>query len=112
MTNPSPSRPRAPGRCRQDEAPELPLKTQDADELADRPKSTAFAELGLNDQITADLAAIDYQEPTPIQAGVIRAAVAGAPDRPGPDRHRQDRRLHPADAAPPVRVGRPRARSR
>ena len=50
---------------------------QDADELAARPKSAGFAELGLNDQIAADLAAIGYEAPTPIQAAVIRAGVAG-----------------------------------
>ena len=58
-------------------APPLPLVSQDADELALRPKAEGFRELGLNDQILADLAAMGYSTPTPIQAEAIPTVLAG-----------------------------------
>jgi ATP-dependent RNA helicase DeaD len=62
---------------RQDLAEPLPLKMQEADELAARPKAEAFRELGLNDQLLADLYDMGYQQATPIQAAAIKPAVAG-----------------------------------
>jgi ATP-dependent RNA helicase DeaD len=47
------------------------------DELAARPKAEGFRSLGLNDQILADLAAIGYKEPTPIQVEAIPVVIAG-----------------------------------
>jgi len=58
-------------------APPLPLVSQHADELALRPKAEGFRELGLNDQILADLAAMGYSTPTPIQAEAIPTVLAG-----------------------------------
>jgi len=55
----------------------LPLVAQDADELAQRPKAEGFRSLGLADQILADLAAMGYTTPTPIQAEAIPVALAG-----------------------------------
>ncbi len=59
------------------DAPSLPLVTQVPDELALRPKAEGFRALGLNDQILADLAAMGYQEPTPIQAEAIPVILTG-----------------------------------
>ncbi|MBA3847936.1 MAG: DEAD/DEAH box helicase [Planctomycetes bacterium] len=58
-------------------APPLPLASQDSSELAGRPKAEAFRTLGLNDQILADLAAVGYTEPTPIQSEAIPVALTG-----------------------------------
>ncbi len=60
-----------------DEAPPLPLRPQEADELAARPQSAGFASLGLNPQILADLADIAYLEPSPIQAEGIPPVLSG-----------------------------------
>ncbi len=59
------------------EAPALPLAQQDPAELAQKPKAAGFMSLGLNDQILADLAAIGYSEPTPIQSESIPVVLAG-----------------------------------
>jgi ATP-dependent RNA helicase DeaD len=55
------------GRESADIAPRLPLAPQIAEELAARPKAEGFRALGLNDQILADLAAVGWKEPSPIQ---------------------------------------------
>ncbi len=60
-----------------EQAPRLPLTSQHPDELAARPKAEGFRGLGLNDQILADLAAIGYQAPTPIQLEAIPSVLAG-----------------------------------
>lgn len=57
-------------------APALPLAPQVAEELAQRPKAEGFRALGLNDQILADLAAMGWQEPSPIQAEAIPHVLA------------------------------------
>ena len=59
------------------EAPALPLAQQDPAELAQKPKAAGFMPLGLNDQILADLAAMGYSEPTPIQSESIPVVLAG-----------------------------------
>jgi ATP-dependent RNA helicase DeaD len=59
------------------EAPGLPLAAQTPEQLASRPKAAGFATLGLNDQILADLAAIGFNEPTPIQAASIPVVLSG-----------------------------------
>ncbi len=59
------------------DAPSLPLAMQDPVELAGRAKSEGFSPLGLNDQILADLAAMGYQQPTPIQAEGIPVVLSG-----------------------------------
>jgi ATP-dependent RNA helicase DeaD len=59
------------------DAPALPLVTQVPDELTARPKAEGFRALGLNEQILADLAAIGYQQPTPIQTEAIPQVLAG-----------------------------------
>jgi len=61
----------------EDRAPHLPLEPQEAEELAERPKAEGFRPLGLNEQILADLAAIRYKEPTPIQGEAIPVALSG-----------------------------------
>ncbi len=62
-----------------------------------------FADLGLRAELSA-LSSLGYEEPTPIQREAIPPLLAGSrPARPGGHRHRQDRRLRPAD---------PRARRR
>jgi ATP-dependent RNA helicase DeaD len=58
-------------------APRLPLAPQVPDELAARPKAEGFRALGLNDQILADLAAIGYEKPTPIQEEAIPVVLSG-----------------------------------
>jgi ATP-dependent RNA helicase DeaD len=45
--------------------------------LAARPKAEAFRALGLNDQILADVAALGYSEPLPIQTEGIPLVLAG-----------------------------------
>jgi len=60
-----------------EQAPALPLATQVPDELAARPKAEGFRSLGLNDQILADLAAIGYAQPTPIQVEAIPIVISG-----------------------------------
>jgi ATP-dependent RNA helicase DeaD len=60
-----------------DVAPTLPLIPIDAEELAAKPKAEGFRALGLNEQILADLAAMGWQDPTPVQAGVISLLMSG-----------------------------------
>lgn len=60
-----------------DVAPTLPLVPIDAEELAAKPKAEGFRALGLNEQILADLAAMGWQDPTPVQAGVISLLMSG-----------------------------------
>ncbi len=55
----------------------MPLTHLATDELAAKPKAEAFRALGLNDQILADLAAMGWKEPAPIQAAAIPVALAG-----------------------------------
>jgi ATP-dependent RNA helicase DeaD len=78
---PEPARGREPlrvhGREDANDAPRLPLAMQPPDELAGRPKSEGFAKLGLNEQILADLAAIGFQQPSPIQEEAIPHVLAG-----------------------------------
>ena len=71
---------------------------------------TNFSDLGLAAPILKALQDEGYTVPTPIQAKAIPGVLAGR-DLLGhrPDRHRQDRRLRPADPAPPGR--RPPARA-
>ena len=59
------------------DAPALPLAMQVPDDHAARQKSEGFRALGLNDQILADLAAMGYQTPSPIQAEAIPIAITG-----------------------------------
>jgi ATP-dependent RNA helicase DeaD len=59
------------------ESPRLPLAPQVPAELEAKPKAVGFAPLGLNDQILTDLAAIGYNEPTPIQAEAIPVVLSG-----------------------------------
>jgi len=47
------------------------------DELALRPKAEGFRSLGLNDQILADLAAVGWNDPMPIQTEAIPLILAG-----------------------------------
>ena len=59
---------------------------------------TAFADLGLSETTLAALRDVGYESPSPIQEQAIPPLLEGARrDRPGPDRHRQDRRLRAAD---------------
>jgi ATP-dependent RNA helicase DeaD len=78
---PAPASGRAPLRLHPREpagdAPALPLAAQVPEELAARPKAEGFRPLGLNDQILADLAAMGYEQPTPIQAEAIPVALSG-----------------------------------
>ena len=55
----------------------LPLTHLATDELAAKPKAEAFRPLGLNDQILADLAAMGWKDPSPIQAAAIPVALTG-----------------------------------
>jgi ATP-dependent RNA helicase DeaD len=55
-------------------APALPLAPQE--ELAVRAKAEGFRVLGLNDQILADLAAVGWNEPSPIQTEAIPHVLA------------------------------------
>jgi ATP-dependent RNA helicase DeaD len=64
------------GRESAEAAPALPLAPQIAEELAARPKAEGFRALGLNDQILADLAAVGWKEPSPIQVEGIPHALA------------------------------------
>ncbi|MCK6489181.1 MAG: DEAD/DEAH box helicase [Planctomycetes bacterium] len=76
---PSPGRPpeRTHRREEPGEAPRLPLAPRVADELAQLPKAEGFRALGLNEQILADLAAVGWQKPTPIQEIAIPVALSG-----------------------------------
>jgi ATP-dependent RNA helicase DeaD len=68
---------RTHGREFPSEAPALPLAQQDPAELAQRPKAEGFRALGLNDQILADLAAMGWNEPSPIQTQAVPVASTG-----------------------------------
>ena len=57
-------------------APALPLATQIPEELAQRPKAEGFRPLGLNEQILADLAAVGWKDPSPIQVEAIPHVLA------------------------------------
>lgn len=83
VASPTPPRPpagRDPHRQHPPESPQLapplPLAAQTPEELAERPKAEGFRALGLNDQILADIAALGWQEPTPIQRAAIPLALA------------------------------------
>ena len=69
----------------------------------------SFSALGLRAELLRAVSEQGYTEPTPIQAQAIPAVLAGR-DLHGrrADRHRQDRRLHPADAAALCRASRRR----
>ncbi len=64
------------GRESAQAAPGLPLAPQIAEELAARPKAEGFRSLGLNDQVLADLAAMGWNEPSPIQVEGIPHVLA------------------------------------
>jgi ATP-dependent RNA helicase DeaD len=78
---PVPSPGRSPERTHPREsaltAQPLPLTHLATDELAAKPKAEGFRALGLNDQILADLAAMGWNEPSPIQASAIPVALSG-----------------------------------
>ena len=78
---PVPSPGRSPERLHPREsatvAQPLPLTHLATEELAAKPKAEAFRKLGLNDQILADLAAMGWNEPSPIQAAAIPVALSG-----------------------------------
>jgi ATP-dependent RNA helicase DeaD len=78
---PVPSPGRSPERTHPREsaltAQPLPLTHLATDELAAKPKAAGFRALGLNDQILADLAAMGWNEPSPIQASAIPVALSG-----------------------------------
>ena len=62
--------------------------------------TTTFQDLGLAPSLLAALEDVGYEAPTPIQARDDPAAARRArPDRPGADRHRQDRGVRAADPA-------------
>ena len=77
--------------------------------------TNAFGALGLRSELTDALAALGYEEPTPIQAEAIPPLLDRArPARPGRHRHRQDRGVRAADPAsawPPATGARPPPRS-
>ena len=50
---------------------------QQPEELSARPKAEAFRIFGLNDQILADLAAMGFHQPTPIQTEALPVAISG-----------------------------------
>ena len=59
-----------------------------------------FEDLGLRPELLNALAALGYEEPTPIQREAIPPLRRGPrPARPGGHRHRQDRRVRAADPA-------------
>ena len=59
----------------------------------------AFRDLALIAPLLRKLDELGYESPSPIQAATIPLLLAGTRrDRPGPDRHRQDRRVRPAPA--------------
>ncbi|TVR14649.1 MAG: DEAD/DEAH box helicase [Planctomycetota bacterium] len=60
-----------------DEAPLLPLIPIEAEELAARPKAEGFRDLGLNEQILADLHDMGFAQPSPIQAAAIPLSLTG-----------------------------------
>ena len=69
------------------------------------PNMTTFADLRLSEAVLSALRDVGYESPSPIQEQAIPELLAGqGRDRPGPDRHGQDRRLRPADG----RLRRPR----
>ncbi len=78
---PAPAAGRTPLRTHAPElasdAPMLPLAQQVPDELAARPKAEGFRALGLNDQILADLAAMGFSTPSPIQEEAIPIVLTG-----------------------------------
>jgi hypothetical protein len=70
----------------------------------------SFDSLGLDAAVLKAVADQGYTEPTPIQAATIPVIIEGQDVIGGrPDRHRQDRRLHPAAAAP--QLGRTKSRA-
>ena len=78
-SEPAPAPKARPGRRHRpaDDAPTLPLQQIEAEELAARPKAEAFRELGLNEQILADLHSIGFEQPSPIQAAAIPVVTTG-----------------------------------
>ena len=78
-SEPAPVPKAQPGRRHRpaDNAPTLPLQPIEAEELAARPKAEAFRELGLNEQILADLASMGFEKPSPIQAAAIPVVTNG-----------------------------------
>ena len=63
------------------------------------PATVGFASLGLADALVKAVAALGYEEPTPIQREAIPVLLAGKrPHRPGRHRHRQDRGVRAAAA--------------
>ena len=86
-TNPAPVRVPVPSPGRSPErlhpresaavAQPLPLTHLATEELAAKPKAEAFRKLGLNDQILADLAAMGWNEPSPIQSAASPVALSG-----------------------------------
>lgn len=60
-----------------DEAPSLPLVPIEAEELAARAKAEGFRDLGLNEQILADLHEMGFEQPSPIQAAAIPLSLIG-----------------------------------
>ena len=62
---------------------------------------TTFADLNLPAPILKALKDVGYETPSPIQAATIPPLLDGRDvARPGPDRHRQDRRVRAADPVP------------
>ena len=67
---------------------------------SDRPDAPVpnFRNLSLNEAVIKALDEVGYETPSPIQAATIPHMLAGTRRaRPGADRHRQDRRVRPAD---------------
>jgi len=67
---------RSHGRESAQTAPALPLAARTAEELAATPKAEGFRVLGLNDQILTDLAAMGWNNPSPIQVEAIPHVLA------------------------------------